>query len=198
MGQFGKEIEQRLKNLASQICHFEGNSELSCEIYYYCQSQHSTYDINDIVDMLNKEDQLKERLDAYYENEALCDNGLNFDENGESYLHFNDEKSISHDVVFGLNFEPQEECINDEILTPLEECVDSADSNDIFPRKDHEDVPLVNFQAVIFQENIFEMLKIEKPLLSPKSFENTVHGVEPLFIDSPHPKLVDYSLRKPP
>ena len=113
--------------------------------------------------------------------------------NDESYLHFNDEISISHDDIFGMNLEPQEEGVNDAILTPLEECVDSAYSNDIFPQQVHKDDPLVNSQVVIFEADIFETLEIKKPLPSPKSFEDKAHEVESPFVDPPRPKLVDYS-----
>ena len=170
-------VEKRVDELAS---HFEG---LHDQLHALCEVMSCRYM------------QIDPKING---RNVACEDGVHFDENDESYLHFNDEISISHDDVFGMNFEPQEECINDAILAPFEECFNSAGSNDIFPQKDHEDVPLVNFQAVIFQENIFEMLEIEKPLLSPKSFEDKIHGVEPPFVDPPRPKLVDYSLRKPP
>ena len=132
------------------------------------------------------------------ERNVACEDGLYFDENDESNLCFNDEVSILHDDVFGMNFDPQEEGINDSFLTLLEECFTSVSSNDIFPQRTHKDFPLVNSQAVLIKVNFLEMLEIKKPLSSLISFEDKAQELEPPFTDPPRPKKVDHSLRKPP
>ena len=54
-----------------------------------------------------------------------CKSGLHFDENDKSNVSFNKKISISHDNIFGANFESQEVSINKSFLTPLKNCVDS-------------------------------------------------------------------------
>ena len=53
---------------------------------------------------------------------VVCENGLHFDQNDEPNWPFNKEMSISHDCIFGTNFELQEMSINDTYLTTLQVC----------------------------------------------------------------------------
>ena len=47
----------------------------------------------------------------------ICESELYFHENGEPNLCFNEKMPISHDHIFGTNFEPQEASIKDSNLT---------------------------------------------------------------------------------
>ena len=53
-------------------------------------------------------------------------------------------------------------------------------------------------QVMQFQSNIYEALGIRKPHSTLKSFEDMAHKIEPPFIDSSHPKSVDYLLANTP
>ena len=59
----------------------------------------------------------------------------------------------------------------------------------------HANIPFVSSQVVKIQGNIYEELEIGKPIPTLKSFGNKAHKVDPLFVDPPRPKLLDYSLR---
>ena len=76
---------------------------------------------------------------------VTCKNGLHFDDNNTSNISFNEYISISHDNIFGINFEPEKESMNDVYLIPLEECGESEGSRNIILQEIHADVPLVSF-----------------------------------------------------
>ena len=129
---------------------------------------------------------------------VVCKNGLHFDENDESNLSFNEEMSISQDNIFGTNFEPQEVSFNGSFFTPLEECIESKGFKGIITQEGHADITLVRTQGTHIQGKIYESLKIGKLLPSLLSFDYVVFILKPPFNDPPRPKMVDYSLTKPP
>ena len=66
---------------------------------------------------------------------VACQNGLYFDKNDASNVCFNEKMSISHDIAFGMKFEPQEVSMNDSYITSLEECVTNEGSKVIIAKK---------------------------------------------------------------
>mgnify|MGYP004709237509 CR=1 FL=1 len=129
---------------------------------------------------------------------VVCENGLHLDENDEFQLCFNEQISISHDNIFGTNFEPQKVSFNDSFFTPLEECIESIGSKGIAAQDTLMASPLVSSQVVYFQGNIYETLEIGKSLPFLTSLEHVTFTIKSPFNDPPRPKMVDYSLTKPP
>ena len=58
--------------------------------------------------------------------------------------------------------------------------------------------PLVSFQVVDIQDDIYKTFGIGKPLPTLFTFGYVSHSLEPPFIDLPRPDLVDYHLTKNP
>lgn len=169
-------VEKRLDELAF---HFEGIQDQLhnlCEVISYSEMP--------IDPTINGEN-------------VVCESGMYFDGNDESYLYFNDEISISHDDNVGMNVESQEVSMHDVYITPFEKCGKCVDFKVIIPQEGYMDIPLVSSQ-VMEKGNIYETLEIGKPLPSFLSFGYMTHLIESPFNDSPRPQMVDYSLTKPP
>nr|XP_027085682.1 uncharacterized protein LOC113707618 [Coffea arabica]XP_027085771.1 uncharacterized protein LOC113707684 [Coffea arabica] len=129
---------------------------------------------------------------------VVCENGLHFDQNDDSNLCFNEKMFISHNNVFGANFESQEVSFNDSFFIPLKECIKSTGFKDIPTQGTLMAFPLVNSQVVHIQGNIYETLGIGKSLSFLTLLDHVAFAIKSPFNDPPRPKMVDYSLTKAP
>ena len=67
--------------------------------------------------------------------------------------------------------------MNDVYITPFEECIESVGSEFVIAQEGHVEVPLVSFQFVQMQDNIYEIIEIDKRIPSLKSYEDKAHKV---------------------
>ena len=106
--------------------------------------------------------------------------------------------SIHCDSVFRPNLETQEVILNDTFVTSLEEYLVPTGSKNRIAQVILATYLLVSSQVMYEQSDTYKIFRTGKLLPTLLSFGYVVHSLEPPFVDPPRPKLVDYSLTKPP